>query len=70
MTGRCSARHKANFWAEQGLTAAARLGMAAELYKYVRALRPDWPDAAEREADFAAHVLLAEKLRAIQICPR
>ncbi len=64
------ARHKANFAAEQRLTPAARLRMAAELYEHARARRPDWPSPADRDADFAAHVLLSEKLRAVKVRPR
>lgn len=58
------ARYKASFWAEQQVSPAARRRIAAELYKSVRARRPDWPTAAEREADLEAHIRLSEKLRA------
>lgn len=58
------ARSKASYYAEQGITPAARRRIAAELYKQVRARRPGWPTAAEREADLEAHIRLSEKLRA------
>jgi hypothetical protein len=64
------ARSKADFCAEQGLTGAARLRIAAELYEHARARRPDWPTAAEREADLDAHIRLSENLRAVKVRPR
>lgn len=36
--------------------------VADELRRHVRAVRPDWPDRAEREADLAAHMAVREAL--------
>jgi len=64
------ARSKSSYYAERRLTPAQRLQMAAELYESARSRRPEWPTLAERDADFAAHVRLSEKLGALQVRPR
>jgi hypothetical protein len=51
------------------MTPSALLAIASELLLYTRALKPDWPNAAEREADLEAHrrlsgILSAASLRA------
>jgi len=48
------------------MTTAQIFEIADSIREYVRALKPDWPNAAEREADLAAHIRLSEKLRAAQ----
>jgi hypothetical protein len=45
------------------LTPSAAIEQAAGLYEYVRTLKPDWPNAAEREADLASHIRLAGMLQ-------
>ncbi len=58
-------RIKADFWIEQkaGLTPSAVLRLGDELRRYVKTIRPDWPDPAEREADLAVHARVSEVLR-------
>lgn len=58
-------RVKTDQWIEQkaALTPSAVFELAAELLEYVRALRPDWPDAADREADLDSHIHLAAMLQ-------
>ena len=55
-------RVKTEFRLEQkaALTPGAALRLGDELRRYVRAVRPDWPDAAEREADLATHARVSE----------
>jgi len=45
------------------MSPTAVFGLAAELCEYARELRPDWPDAAERESDLASHIRVAGMLR-------
>lgn len=56
---------KAEFWLEQKamLTSGAALRLGDELRRYVRAVRPDWPGPAEREADLATHTRVSEALQ-------
>jgi len=56
---------KAEFWLEQkaALTPGAALRLGDELRRYVRAVRPDWPDPAERETDLATHARVSEALQ-------
>ena len=57
-------------WKASG-TPSAAFELAADLLQYARALRPDWPNTAEREADLAAHIHVAGLLqRASQLQPR
>jgi hypothetical protein len=66
-------RAKNEFWLEQrrGMPAVEALRIADTLRAQVRAARPDWPTAAARAADLAAHVRLAEVLaRAAPVAKR
>jgi hypothetical protein len=58
-------RAKADYWSgrKASISPSAVLEIASGLYEYARSLRPDWPNAAEREADLASHVRLAAMLR-------
>ncbi len=58
-------RIKTDFWIEQkaALTPSAVLRLGDELRRYVKAVRPEWPDPAEREADLAVHARVSEVLR-------
>lgn len=58
---------KDRYWAER----IARLGpieglrIADELRRQVLLQNPDWPSAADRRQDLAAHVALSERLRRV-----
>src|SRR5205823_14167599 len=56
---------KKDQWLEQkaGMTPSAALEFAAGLFEYARALKPDWPNGSEREADLASHIRMAEILQ-------
>ena len=58
-------RLKTDFWIHQSarLTPSGALRLGEELRLYVRAVRTDWPDGAEREADLACHARVSETLR-------
>jgi hypothetical protein len=58
---------KEALWAEQARaqTPSERLQRSSEMWSYVRRLHPDWPTPAQREADLAHHVRLAETLRRV-----
>lgn len=58
---------KTAFWAERKRTisAAQAVALGDELHRHARLVRPDWPDAAEREEDLAVHVRISEALRAV-----
>ena len=58
-------RVKSDCWVEQKTTMSptAVFGLAAELLEYARELRPDWPNATERESDLASHIRVARMLR-------
>jgi hypothetical protein len=60
---------KARFWAERkrAMTATDALELGDALRRHAQSLRPDWPDAAERAADLAAHTRVAEALRAVPV---
>jgi hypothetical protein len=60
-------RLKSDCWVEQKAAAnpSAAIELAAELFQYVRTLRPDWPNAIEREADLASHIRLAGMLHRV-----
>ena len=62
---------KAADWAERKATMSAGdlLALSDLLRRNVLALRPDWPSAAEREADLAAHVELSKRLRRVRYVP-
>ena len=66
-------RSKSDYWLEQkaSATPSALFALASDLLQYARSARPDWPNAAEREADLISHIRLAEMLqRASQIRAR
>ena len=54
----CSERKKS-------LTPAAALSIGDGLREHVRNLRPEWPDAAEREADIQVHTRVSGSLRRV-----
>lgn len=58
---------KARYWAgrKQAMTAAGALERGGVLRRHALSLKPDWPDAAERAADLAVRVRVAESLRAV-----
>jgi hypothetical protein len=58
---------KAVFWAERkrSMTAAEALATAEMLRQHALLVKPGWPDAEERAADFALHVRISEALRAV-----
>lgn len=58
-------RLKTDFWIEQkaALSPSAALRLGDELRRYVQAVRPDWPDSAERDAYLAIHARISEALR-------
>jgi hypothetical protein len=60
-------RAKADCWVEQKAAASssAAIELAAELLQYARTLRPDWPNASEREADLESHIRLAGVLQRV-----
>jgi len=51
---------KEAYW--RSLDPATRLRLADELRQHALALHPDWPSAAQRAADYEAHVCLSERL--------
>lgn len=57
-------RAKSDYWTgrEAPISPSAVLEMTSGLYEYARSLRPDWPNAAEREADLASHVRVTARL--------
>jgi len=61
------AETKARFWADRkrSMTPDEALAAADMLRQHARALRPDWPDSAERDEDRAVHVRVSEALRAV-----
>jgi hypothetical protein len=61
-------RVRTAYWVERlrRLGPAESFRVADGLWRHVRALRPDWPDRAEREADLAAHVAVHEALSCVQ----
>jgi len=58
-------RAKTEFWIEQkaAATPSEALRLGDDLRRYVQTVRPDWPDAAEREADRDVHARVSEALR-------
>ena len=63
------ARAKARFWAERkhAMSAGDALSMGDALRRHAQLLRPDWPDAAERDADLATHARVSGALRAVTL---
>lgn len=62
-------RAKARFWAERkhAMSATEALSVGDALRRHVKALRPGWPDAAERDADLATHARVSGALRAVTL---
>ena len=60
-------RLKSDCWVEQKaiLSRTAVFGLAADLFEYARELKPDWPNATERESDLASHIRVAGMLRSV-----
>ncbi len=58
-------RTKSDCWIEQktSMTPSDVFELAGELLQYVRTLRPDWPNTAERQADLASHIRVAGMLQ-------
>jgi hypothetical protein len=58
-------RSKEAYWAGRIRShgPAEALRVADELRRQIRLRNPEWPDASLRQADLAAHVRLAERLR-------
>ena len=63
---------KDRYWAEckQTLAPEEALRIAEGLRLQARALRPDWPDAKQREADRETHVRVSERLRSVRSTDR
>jgi hypothetical protein len=61
------AEAKTEFWLtrKQGLSAAEILAIGDDLRRHAQAVRPDWPNEAERYADLAVHLRVTEALRAV-----
>ncbi|MEQ1731942.1 MAG: hypothetical protein ABL982_26515 [Vicinamibacterales bacterium] len=61
------AERKASYWAERktGLSLPDLLRLSADLREHARAVRPDWPTAADRAADEAVHDRVSRDLRAV-----
>lgn len=59
---------KGDDWARRkaSMGAGRMLLVADGLRRAVASLRPDWPSAAEREADLAAHASLSGQLRRVR----
>jgi len=62
-------RAKARFWAvrKHAMSASDALSVGDALRRHVKALRPDWPDAADRAADLATHARVSGALRAVTL---
>ncbi len=60
---------KDRYWAERRRRLAPQeaLEIAAGLRQQVRALRPDWPSAADRRSDLETHVRVAAALRCVRL---
>jgi hypothetical protein len=59
---------KAEDWArrKESIGAERLLAAADRLRRSVAKRRPDWPSAAEREADLAAHIELSRRLGTVR----
>jgi len=58
---------KADYWArrKEAMSAAEALAVGERLRRHARALKPGWPDEAERADDLAHHVRISEALGAV-----
>jgi hypothetical protein len=56
---------KSDFWVARkaATTPSAAIELAEGLRQYIRSIKPDWPNSAERDADLAMHVRVAGMLR-------
>ena len=59
--------HKDRYWAERkrGMTPATALSIGDGLRELARNLRPEWPDATEREADHQVHARVSGSLQRV-----
>ena len=56
---------KARTWQAGKQTPAGDLRAGDQLRQHVAALRPDWPNPADRSEDLQTHVRVSEALRAV-----
>lgn len=58
---------KDEYWVDwkRGMTPADALRAGDALRRHALTVRPDWPDAADRAADRAVHLRVAEALGAV-----
>ena len=63
---------KERYWAErkQTLTPEEALHVGDQLRRFVRTVRPGWPDDQQREADLKDHFRVSELLRRVRIPAR
>jgi len=63
---------KTAFWLDRTRDLAPEdfLAVGDQLRRYARAVRPDWPNDAERAADLAVHLRVTGALRAVSSRPR
>lgn len=59
---------KDRYWAERkpSLTPDAALRVGDGLREHAQSLRPEWPDAAEREVDIRVHARVSGNLRCVR----
>ena len=59
---------KEAYWAagKAGMTPLEALQLADDLRAHVKSLRPEWPSAADRDADIELHSRVAEMLRRVR----
>jgi hypothetical protein len=59
---------KSAYWCERKRIHGPGEGLriADDLRRYVRAVRPDWPRADERDADLHMHIRVSEMLRSVR----
>ena len=60
-------RETDRYWVEWkgSATIAEALAAADALRRHAAAVRPGWPDAADRSADLAVHLRVSDALRAV-----
>ncbi len=58
---------KHQYWADRkrAISAEEALEIAEGLRQQALALRPDWPDGRQREADLKSHIYVSECLRRV-----